>query len=89
MPVITAEIVSLVAIVLVFVLLMKRLSIRGRESGRYNDDEAAIMQKIYKGLTRLEERVEALETLLMDSGELSRKRSPGDRSGDKEGDEAK
>ena len=89
MPLITAEIVTLVAIVLIFVLLMKRLSIRGRESGRYNDDETEIMQKIYKGLTRLEERVEALETLLMDSGELPRIRTVGNRSDDKEGDEAK
>ena len=86
MPVITAEIVSLVAIVLVFVLLMKRLSIHGRESGRYNDDEVEIMQKIHKGLTRLEQRVEALETLLMDSGEPTQNIRGGNRSGDKEGD---
>jgi phage shock protein B len=31
-----------------------------------NSDEARVIQEIYQGLSRLEERVEALETILLD-----------------------
>jgi phage shock protein B len=37
------------------------------QSGRQTEtDEAGMIQEIYHGLSRMEERVEALETILMD-----------------------
>lgn len=37
-------------------------------------DEARIIQEIYQGLTRMEERVEALETIIMDRERKERQR---------------
>ena len=36
-------------------------------------DEAKIIQEIYQGLNRMEERIEALETILMEAQEKDRK----------------
>ena len=37
-----------------------------RKQQQYEADEAKMIQEIYKGLSRMEERVEALETILLD-----------------------
>ena len=45
------------------------LSIRFLKGGAFRKDQAEdskIVQEIYKGLSRMEERVEALETILLD-----------------------
>jgi phage shock protein B len=42
------------------------------QSQRLQAEEARLMQELYQGLSRMEERVEALETLLLD-----RKRKDG------------
>ena len=34
---------------------------------KYQADEAKMIQEIYQGLSRMEERVESLETILLDS----------------------
>jgi phage shock protein B len=34
---------------------------------KYQADEARMIQEIYQGLSRMEERVESLETILLDS----------------------
>lgn len=39
-----------------------------RGSRHRQAEEAGMIQEIYRGLSRLEQRVEALETLLMDPG---------------------
>ena len=39
----------------------------GQRSRQTETDEAEMIQEIYHGLSRMEERVEALETILMDS----------------------
>ena len=59
------------AIILTFVLVMVKI-IRGTASQSTGDkasvaDEAKMIQQIYQGLARMEERVEALETLMLDS----------------------
>lgn len=36
------------------------------KGGRYETEEARVIQEIYEGLNRMETRVEALETLLME-----------------------
>ena len=37
-----------------------------RKSQRYQAEEARMIQEIYQGLSRMEERVESLETILLD-----------------------
>jgi phage shock protein B len=37
----------------------------GRENRRQSADDARMLQEIYQGLARMEERVEALETILI------------------------
>ena len=36
------------------------------QSQHFSTEETKLMQELYQGLTRMEERVEALETLLLD-----------------------
>jgi len=40
--------------------------LRGGQSAGDQAEEAKMIQEIYKGLSRIEERVEALETILLD-----------------------
>ena len=44
---------------------MRRGTKNGPDTGG-NSDESKLIQEIYRGLSKMEERVEALETLLMD-----------------------
>jgi phage shock protein B len=56
------------------------LAIRMRHAGfsakdkKESNDEAMMIQEIYRGLEKMEHRIEALETILMDGGS-----SPGDK----------
>lgn len=45
-------------------LLSKVLGRRG--SGRLSDEESQIMQEIFYGLKKMEQRIESLETILLD-----------------------
>ena len=38
----------------------------GKKSGEQIDEETRIIQEIYNGLTKMENRIEALETILME-----------------------
>lgn len=46
---------------------------KGTKSSR--TDEAKIIQEIYQGLSKMEERIEALETILMDSQDKKENRN--------------
>jgi phage shock protein B len=46
---------------------------RGGQSAGDQAAEARMIQEIYKGLSRMEERVEALETILLDHEKRNRK----------------
>lgn len=59
--------VLLVAVVIGLLVIAAGLFKSGRRGGPAADDERKIIQDIHQGLTRLEERVEALETLLLDA----------------------
>ncbi len=50
---------------------------RGGQSADDQAEEAKMIQEIYKGLSRMEERVEALETLMLDH----EKRKSAERKG--------
>jgi len=72
--------VPITAIVFWFVLRLKKTqgvgSIRQRE--QLNADETKLIQEIHQGLSRMEERVEALETILVDL-ERNKKREEGEK----------
>ncbi|MBX7259119.1 MAG: envelope stress response membrane protein PspB [Candidatus Hydrogenedentes bacterium] len=51
--------------VLVLVIILKAVTSSKRNAG-LQEDEARIMQEIYQSLGRMEERIEALETLVLD-----------------------
>jgi phage shock protein B len=53
-----------VAVVGTFVIIWKWLS--AKHNNQLQAEETRLMQEIYQGLSRMEERVEALETLLFD-----------------------
>ncbi|MCP4692429.1 MAG: phage-shock protein [Desulfobacterales bacterium] len=63
------SIVAVLAIIPATILIAIKLS-RGGVSGKNRkelSEEARIMQEIYQGLSKMEKRVESLETILMDS----------------------
>jgi len=55
------------------------LIIKSRDSriteGKSRSEEAMIIQEIYQGLSKMEKRVESLETILMDSQEKDRQKN--------------
>jgi phage shock protein B len=56
------------AVLLVIILCGVAARFRGtpRKNGETDQREAALMQDLHRGMTRLEERVESLETILLD-----------------------
>jgi phage shock protein B len=68
-------ILPLIAIAVVLVLLLRLL--RDRRPGADADaatDEARMIQELYRGMNRMEQRVEALETLLLERDARSARR---------------
>ncbi len=67
---------------MVFVLALAGLSLvrllRGREGLKAREDEAreaALIQKLNQELTRMEQRIEALETILLEKGSAAEEQS--------------
>lgn len=62
------SIIALFAIIFGFVLALAKVkrggSFRGGE--RLQAEEARLIQELHRGLSRMEERVEALETIMLD-----------------------
>ena len=79
--------VTMVCIILLFAFLaLKALgSATAADGTGLSADEARLMQELNSGMARLEERVEALETLLLDA---SRPAGPGRRSNGRRPDSA-
>jgi len=68
------SILTLAAMICGTILILARVgfagfSKKGRES---RSEESKMIQEIYTGLTLMEQRIEALETILMDSQEKER-----------------
>lgn len=71
-------VVALIAIAIVLVLLLRTL--RDRRQGPESEaamDETRMIQELYRGMSRMEQRVEALETLLLERETRSGRRSGG------------
>jgi phage shock protein B len=62
------SIVALAALVCGTVLAMIKTRREGLSTGgkKARSDEAALIQELYQGLSRMEKRIEALETILME-----------------------
>ena len=62
------SVVTLAGLLCGTVLVIIRMRHSGLSSSTHasNKQEAAIIQEIYQGLERMEKRIEALETILMD-----------------------
>lgn len=56
----------LTALVVISNLVSKVLGQRG--SGRLSDEESQLMQELFYGMKKMEERVESLETILLEKG---------------------
>ena len=70
------SIITFFIVIFGFVLALKKIQVGGsmRESGRLSADETRLIQEIHQGLTKMEERVEALETILLDrEGKIEKK----------------
>jgi phage shock protein B len=63
--IIFGSVVLIPAIIGGTILLSIRL-LKGKTSRKDQADDSKIIQEIYQGLSRMEERVEALETILLD-----------------------
>ncbi len=68
------SIVALAALICGTILIVLKTRSRHQSGGPGDREEAEIIQEIYKGLERMEERIESLETILMDN----RKRKDND-----------
>ena len=64
-------VLCLVAMVMAFVYLLAK---RGMDKcdRRYGDEDTALTQELERGLRRMENRIESLETLLLDRAERSK-----------------
>lgn len=62
------SIITFFIVVFGFILAMKRVHIGGssRERGRLSEEETRLIQELHRGLTKMEERVEALEMILLE-----------------------
>ena len=54
-------------------ILMSIKLLKGGTSRKDQDEDSKIIQEIYQGLSRMEERVESLETILLDQDKKDHK----------------
>jgi phage shock protein B len=64
-------VLCLIGLILAFVYKMATMGIR-RNDEAYNDDETALIQELNRSMVRMEQRIEALETLLVEGNEKKR-----------------
>jgi phage shock protein B len=61
------SIVALAALICGTVLIIFKTRSNSSGPGAADSDEARLIQEIYQGLEKLEQRIESLETILMDN----------------------
>lgn len=61
------SIIALAALICGTVLVIFKTRSNSHGQGAADSDEARLIQEIYQGLEKLEQRIESLETILMDS----------------------
>lgn len=65
--IIFGSIVALAALICGTILIIVKSRSRSGAAGAGNSEEAELIQEIYRGLEKLEKRIEALETILTDN----------------------
>jgi phage shock protein B len=66
-------ILLILGVIFIGVVVWAIKAVRGAGAGdTMKSDEAKLMQELYQGLSKLEERVESLETILLDRKERDR-----------------
>ena len=61
------SVVTLAGLLCVTILVIIRMrQSSSKKSGQGNQDEVMMIQELYRGLEKMEQRIEALETILMD-----------------------
>lgn len=68
------ELFLVVLVICATIVILRALRPKDRHNRRHDSKDAGTMQEINRGLQRMEDRIEALETLLMDRPERSRPR---------------
>lgn len=68
------SIIALATLICGTILLIVKTRSNSHGHGAANNDEAQLLQEIYQGLERMEQRIEALETILRDSRKKDKKR---------------
>lgn len=63
------SIVALAALICGTILIVLKTRSRNNATGAGDRDEAKTIQELYQGLGRMEQRIESLETILMDNKE--------------------
>jgi phage shock protein B len=63
------SIIALATLICGTVLIIVKSRSNNYSRGATDSEEAKVIQEIYQGLERLEERIESLETILMDGQE--------------------
>ena len=63
------SIVALAALICGTVLIIIKIRSNRGPQGANDNEEAKVIQEIYQGLTKMEKRIESLETILMESKE--------------------
>lgn len=58
----------LIGLVMFFVYKMAHIGV-SRSDAAYNPDETELIQEIHRGLTKMEERIDSLETILTERAE--------------------
>ena len=58
-------VIVLLSVILGFVYLMARLR-QEKHQGGLQENEVSVLQQLHRGLARMEQRIETLETLLLD-----------------------
>lgn len=61
------SIVALAALICGTVLIIIKSRGKYKTTGATNSEEAKVIQEIYRGLEKMERRIESLETILMDN----------------------
>ncbi|WP_163337212.1 phage-shock protein [Desulfopila sp. IMCC35008] len=71
------SILTFAALICGTILALAKMRQSGLSKGTKNSrtDEAKIIQEIYQGLSKMEQRIEALETILMDSQDKKENRN--------------
>ena len=69
------SIVALAALICGTVLIIVKIRNTRGPQGASNNEEAKVIQEIYQGLSKMEQRIESLETILMEG-----QKTNGDKS---------